>query len=148
MKKFGTPIGAGPGSESEKLGFEADGTPFPVGSATFFLALALRWPPELPLGVFVACGWLEGFCFLVGRLGTGLGAVLEDDEVEVELEVELEDDDELELELEDDELVVVLEELLLSGTQFSVSDEITPATGGRLRLVTGVPGATLGTVKV
>jgi hypothetical protein len=31
MKKLGTPIGAGPGSESEKVGFEAFGTPLPVG---------------------------------------------------------------------------------------------------------------------
>jgi len=28
MKKFGTPIGAGPGSDSENVGFEAVGTPF------------------------------------------------------------------------------------------------------------------------
>jgi hypothetical protein len=27
MKKFGTPIGAGPGSASENVGFPADGTP-------------------------------------------------------------------------------------------------------------------------
>lgn len=27
MKKFGTPIGAGPGSEKEKVGFDAVGTP-------------------------------------------------------------------------------------------------------------------------
>lgn len=32
MKKFGTPIGAGPGSDSEKLGLRAVGTPLPVGS--------------------------------------------------------------------------------------------------------------------
>jgi hypothetical protein len=28
MKKFGTPIGAGPGSDREKLGFDAAGAPF------------------------------------------------------------------------------------------------------------------------
>jgi hypothetical protein len=40
MKKFGTPIGAGPGSESEKDGLEADGTPLPDGRAALrFLAL-------------------------------------------------------------------------------------------------------------
>jgi hypothetical protein len=33
MKKFGTPIGAGPGSESEKVGLLAAGTPLPVGSS-------------------------------------------------------------------------------------------------------------------
>jgi hypothetical protein len=39
MKKLGTPIGDGPGSESENDGFEAAGTPLPVGSdaAGFFL---------------------------------------------------------------------------------------------------------------
>ncbi len=31
MKKFGTPIGAGPGSDSEKVGLLAEGTPLPVG---------------------------------------------------------------------------------------------------------------------
>lgn len=31
MKKFGTPIGAGPGSANEKVGFAAVGTPGPVG---------------------------------------------------------------------------------------------------------------------
>ena len=46
-----------------------------------------------------------------------------------------------------DEVVVALLELL-SGTQFSVSLAITPVTGGRFRLAIGVPGATLGTVKV
>jgi hypothetical protein len=163
----------------------------PVGSATFFLALALalalafRWPPA----VVVVCGWVEGFCFSVGWLGAGLGAVLEDDEVEVELDVELDgeveveldgeveveleveldgeveveleveddEDDELEpelleldpvpLALEDDRLVV-LDELELSGTQFSVSEAIMPVTGGSARLEIGVPGATPGTAKL
>jgi hypothetical protein len=36
MKKFGTPIGAGPGTENEKLGFDAVGTPFfAVGAGGF-----------------------------------------------------------------------------------------------------------------
>jgi hypothetical protein len=40
MKKFGTPIGAGPGRESEKDGFDAEGTPLPEGNAAFaFLTL-------------------------------------------------------------------------------------------------------------
>lgn len=162
MKKLGTPIGAGPGSESEKLGLEADGTPLPVGSATF-LALALRWSAGcVGVGeVVVVCRWLEGFCFLVGRLGAGLGRVLEDDEVEVELEVELEDEDEeLELGLEPElleldpeplgvllALVVVLAELVLSGTQLSVSETV-PGTCGTLRFWTGVPGGTLGNTNV
>jgi hypothetical protein len=30
MKKFGTPIGAGPGTENEKLGLDGVGTPFAV----------------------------------------------------------------------------------------------------------------------
>lgn len=166
MKKLGTPIGAGPGSESEKLGLEADGTPLPVGSATFFLALALRWPAGCVGEGVVVCRWLEGFCFLVGWLGAGLGRVLEDGEVEVELEVELEDEDEdedeleLELELEPEwlevnpeppgvvlELAVVLDELVLSRTQLSVSETI-PGTCGRLRFWTGVPAGTLGNTNV
>ena len=31
MKKFGTPIGAAPGSAKEKVGFDGVGTPAPVG---------------------------------------------------------------------------------------------------------------------
>lgn len=31
MKKFGTPIAAGPGSDREKVGFDCVGTPLPVG---------------------------------------------------------------------------------------------------------------------
>lgn len=34
MKKLGTPIGAGPGSESENVGLEGFGTPLPVGRLT------------------------------------------------------------------------------------------------------------------
>jgi hypothetical protein len=60
MKKLGTPIGAGPGSDSEKDGFEAEGTPLPLGSwacldlalCDFFLAEAV---------VVVECD--EPFCF-------------------------------------------------------------------------------------
>ena len=94
-------------------------------------------------------------------LGDGAGVVGEVDvEVEVEVELELDECDELlELELLELELLegVVLDEalldealleLLLSGTQFSVSLVITPETGGRLRFAIGVPGATLGTVNV
>jgi hypothetical protein len=33
MKKFGTPICAGPGSENAKVGFAAEGTPGPVIAA-------------------------------------------------------------------------------------------------------------------
>ena len=91
----------------------------------------------------------------VGLLGFGVVELLDDDDPEVELEVVL-DDDELELELpeldeDEDEFDVVVVELdvdVLVGTQFSVSDATTPETGGRLRLEIGVPGATLGTVKV
>ena len=43
MKKFGTPIGAGPGVESAKVGFEGAGAPvevvsFGVSTLTFFSA--------------------------------------------------------------------------------------------------------------
>ena len=91
---------------------------------------------------------------MAGPFGLGDGAdVVREVEVEVEVEVELDELDEcdelLELELDDGVVLddVVLE-LLASGTQFSVSLVTTPATGGRLRLAIGVPGATLGTVNV
>lgn len=63
MKKFGTPIGAGPGSDSENVGFEVVGTPLPVGSLAagvvvdvFFFAL-LFWL-VLVEGVWL---WLDDF---------------------------------------------------------------------------------------
>jgi hypothetical protein len=52
MKKFGTPIGAGPGRESEKDGFDAEGTPLPDGSEAFGF-LALR---RLTAGVVAVAG--------------------------------------------------------------------------------------------
>jgi hypothetical protein len=60
MKKLGTPIAAGPGRDSEKVGFEADGTPLPVGS---FGAAGVEDGLELPLALFL-CLWRFLFFFL------------------------------------------------------------------------------------
>lgn len=52
MKKFGTPSGAGPGIENEKVGLEGVGTPLLVtgGGLTFDLPFAfLELPVCLPL---------------------------------------------------------------------------------------------------
>jgi hypothetical protein len=53
MKKLGTPIGAGPGSENEKLGFDGVGTPpfvrwggGDLGLVFFFFFLFLFWDPD------------------------------------------------------------------------------------------------------
>ncbi|HEX3835105.1 MAG TPA: hypothetical protein VHW04_24200 [Solirubrobacteraceae bacterium] len=113
MKKFGTPIGAGPGSDSENVGFEVLGTPLPVGSLAagvvvlvgfFFFALLFF---GLLVGVWP---WLDDCS---GEDEVGCGVVLDEvvvvvvlvlvvpeceGEVEVELEVVDEDD-----EAEDDE---------------------------------------------
>ncbi|MGB9183607.1 MAG: hypothetical protein WCB67_06040 [Solirubrobacteraceae bacterium] len=144
MKKFGTPIGAGPGSESEKVGLLVPGTPLPDGRAAFGLAFLGAAAP----GEVTVCGCVDGFCFLAGFPDNGFG-VVPDDEVEVEVEVVL---DELEVEVEvvveepEDEIdvvvVVVLVEVEEVGVQVSVSDTTTPVTG-RFRLETGVPGGTL-----
>src|ERR1035437_8453510 len=69
MKKFGTPIGAGPGSESENVGVVADGTPLPVGSL-----LAAGTP--FPVGVLLAAVVLDfdfdlGFWPEPGLIGLG-----------------------------------------------------------------------------
>jgi hypothetical protein len=55
MKKLGTPIGAGPGSAKEKLGFEGVGTPLLVrcggddeGVFFFFFFFLFLWPDDLP----------------------------------------------------------------------------------------------------
>jgi hypothetical protein len=71
MKKLGTPIGAGPGSESEKVGFDAWGTPFPVGPLVlgFGGVAGVVEPGFFDLAVdffFSSLFFLFGFCFVVG----------------------------------------------------------------------------------
>jgi hypothetical protein len=134
MKKFGTPTGAGPGSDSENVGFFADGTPLPVGSCS-------PAPPDVVLAAFFGFGLVvgavvwpvdDGFSLRLapigvgGELGEGLVVVDElvvvvDDEllplllVDEELEEEVDDDEpEAEVELEG-ELVVELDALLDGG---------------------------------
>jgi hypothetical protein len=52
MKKLGTPSGAGPGSAKLKVGFEALGTPGPVGPLGVAFSLAARRLEALPPGDF------------------------------------------------------------------------------------------------
>jgi hypothetical protein len=145
MKKLGTPIGAGPGSEREKVGLLVPGTPLPEGSATLFFLAFLAGA----VGAVLGCEWVDGFCCLAGLVGSGVGTVV-DFEVEVELEVVVV----LELAEEEVELdpglevtvVLVLVELVEVGAQVSVSETRIPVIG-RLRLAIGVPGGTL-TLKV
>lgn len=59
MKKFGTPIGAGPGVESEKVGFEGAGTPVPNGFDLRALCFAC-----LDLAFVFAFGLWAGLAFL------------------------------------------------------------------------------------
>jgi hypothetical protein len=169
MKKFGTPIGAGPGSDSENVGFDVLGTPLPLGSEAagevllVFFAWRLRF-----LGLVVGvCPWLEDFS---GEEEVGRGVVLDEfvvvvfvvpgpaeceGEVEVELEVvedeleldELDELDELE-ELDGLEKVVVvvleldeLEEELVAGAHVIDSVATTPLIGS-FSDDRGVPGGT------
>jgi hypothetical protein len=153
MKKFGTPIGAGPGSDSEKDGLAADGTPLPEGSDVWWcLALLCGFAPLPPCVVVLGEGCEEPFWRFPGRLGFGLEpdpeVVVEDEELEPDFErdggVELDD-------------VVVDEEVVVrvgaatdtvgvededEGAQDSLSEVITPLTG-RLSEETGVPAGTL-----
>jgi hypothetical protein len=82
MKKLGTPIGAGPGSAKEKLGFEGVGTPLLVrcggddeGVFFFFFFFLFLWPDDLPdpfdPTVPAGAGWLEGCWDFPGELGFG-----------------------------------------------------------------------------
>jgi len=66
MKKFGTPIGAGPGSESEKLGFDAVGTPFPF---ELFWGLDFALPLDFAFGLGFGLGLGLGFGFLTAGFG-------------------------------------------------------------------------------
>ena len=62
MKKFGTPTGAGPGSDSEKLGLEAFGTPLPDGCLDFDLDFGREEDFRLCLALaFALCLCLEDF---------------------------------------------------------------------------------------
>ncbi|MGZ4307549.1 MAG: hypothetical protein ACXVEW_13030 [Solirubrobacteraceae bacterium] len=79
MKKLGTPIGAGPGSANEKLGFEGVGTPPVVrwggGDELLFFFFFLFFPDEFPdpldPTVPAGAGWLDGRWDLPGELGFG-----------------------------------------------------------------------------
>ena len=51
MKKFGTPIGAAPGSANEKVGFEGVGTPAWLGCVRAGAGLALGVGFGLALGL-------------------------------------------------------------------------------------------------
>jgi hypothetical protein len=95
MKKFGTPIGAGPGNAKLNVGFEAVGTPpAPVGGAGLdgFFGLAGCFVAGVVDGPAFVCRedaglcfcWEEGCCFLLVRWGRGAlcdGAVVEPVEV-------------------------------------------------------------------
>lgn len=94
MKKLGTPIGDGPGSDSEKVGLLALGTPLPEGRLLGFLVFFLE-----DLGfAFALCladpvvdgdwGWEEGFCPWPFPLGPGVVDDRVVDELEDEVEVE------------------------------------------------------------
>lgn len=75
MKKFGTPTGAGPGIESEKVGFEGAGTPLPVGPCAlrlvfFALVTTVGFGLRLCLG-FALClaDFFSGLDWPVGAGG-------------------------------------------------------------------------------
>ena len=95
MKKFGTPIGAGPGRESENVGFEVFGTPLPVGSLAFGDVVVVVFFFALRFGFGLVDGgwpWVED-CW--GDEDVGCGVVL--DEVEVVVLVVLECEGEVEV---------------------------------------------------
>jgi hypothetical protein len=137
MKKLGTPIAAGPGSDSENVGFDGPGTPLPLGSfaAAFFWA----WLPDCACDFFFffflcfflclcflcalaavedCCSdWLGFVCLGVVDVELLVVVVLELEvelelELELEVEVELEELDEVE-ELEGLVVVVLLEDGLV-----------------------------------
>src|ERR1019366_8374995 len=98
MKKFGTPIGAGPGSESENAGLCTDGKPLPVGSllgpGVLDSDFALGFCPEpglIGLGppLCADTGWFLGGPERRGGVCVGPVEVVLEVEVELELLVEV-----------------------------------------------------------
>ena len=112
MKKFGTPIGAAPGSDSEKVGLEGEGTPLPVGSVLADVPPEAAWLRRarllggacLALALAVAAPRCDGFSAPPGPLGAG---VVEELVVVVVLEVDDDGGDDGVDEDEDVELVGV-----------------------------------------
>lgn len=95
MKKLGTPIGDGPGSDSEKVGLLALGTPLPEGRLLGFLVFFFLEDFDLAFALCLAdpvvdCdwGWEEGFCPWPFPLGPGVVDERVVDELEDEVEVE------------------------------------------------------------
>lgn len=145
MKKFGTPIGAGPGSDSEYVGLLADGTPLPVGRSTAVVVGAFTaGAPALVTVVFRVDG-------LSVRLGAaGFGAL----EVEVEVDVvvslvvplpwlddEVEDDVEVEVGVVGDVVVgvaVVVVVLVADGVVDVVVVGVVVVLDGVVEVVAGV----------
>jgi hypothetical protein len=177
MKKLGTPIAAGPGSESEKVGFDAFGTPLPVGplaaeffdlpgaAPAFFFFFLWCFLPFLWVAVVPGL-WVDFCCVVLGLVGLGvveLLLLLVVVELELEL-LELEDELELEVELVELELLE-LEELGLEVVEVVVEvvevglavvelvaggqDQATLATAPVIpSCESGVPGRTLSIVRV
>src|ERR1035437_1213002 len=163
MKKFGTPIGAGPGSESENVGLVADGTPLPVGSLLAAGVLDFDfdlgfWPEPGLIGLgpplCADTGWFLGGPERRGGVCVGPVEVVLEVEVELELLVEVVlVVDVVELELKLDELLgevgvelvvdgrVVDEPVVVAGAQLIVSETTTPVIGSDSD-ETGVPAGT------
>src|SRR5579859_5387588 len=73
MKKFGTPIAAGPGSEKEKVGLAGVGTPPGPTSGSgldgvFGLGLVLGLAGEVPVGPLCDDGWFVPGPFALGAV--------------------------------------------------------------------------------
>ena len=156
MKKLGTPIGAGPGSDSENVGFLADGTPLPLGRSAGLLGFLARACLDAGWLAFFGCPdgtWVWG-CdedFWPWLLEVGAGVVADrlvvvlgepperEGEVEVEPDVVLDPEEEL-LELAGGgggALLVVVEVLELAGVQ---EPDTKVAPTGRATCCGVVPG--------
>ena len=65
MKKFGTPTGAGPGIDSEKVGLFAAGTPLPVGRLDFALCFDFDFDLDFDLDLDFGFGFDFDLCVFV-----------------------------------------------------------------------------------
>jgi hypothetical protein len=139
MKKFGTPIGAGPGSANENVGFDGVGTPFPeLFGLGFGLLGAFDLGFGFAAGFFAGVGCLDGCSTFTGPRARGgpAAVVVVVDWVVVVVDAEVDVVEGVVVDVVDGTVLEVV-----CGAHDSDTLAIDPVTGSGID-ETGVPGGT------